>query len=322
MQNSSINNSYSFCKERGSSLIGVAILTVVMGALMSGGIFLLQNYQTIKSDQRTTDNAVSLETAIRDFVATQKRYPCPAQLSVAPDEPGFGQEDCSIADVAGSRGEGVKIGTVPVRTLNIPDKMMVDGYSKRQIYAVTSAMTAGTPDLKNGLGSINIVDENGDSISSTAGYVVYAVVSPGEDNRGAYSMQGDLLEPCAAAGDASENCNLSNGTFVSSSLKSFRGEDTDFTHRFAFKASTPAYSWHTSAWSNCGTDDSGAELSPRPTCFSSTQARSVECRDKQGTVVPVAQETDSDKCGHTVKPDDVRPCSLGPCRWSTSPASC
>jgi hypothetical protein len=312
--------------QTGSSLIGIALLTVVMGALMTGGIYLLQNYQTIKSDQRTTDVSVILEKAVDDFVAINKRYPCPTRLSVAPNDPNFGLEDCTIVDIAG-RDSGVKIGAAPVRSLNVPDKMMVDGYGKRHIYAVSSDLTATSPlpDLNNTLGQITILDESGESLSTPSGYVTFAFISPGEDDRGAYDVEGNEIMPCGAAGssEAAQNCDFADATFAISSKKSFRGEATDFTHRFAYQVSAPAYNWHTQAWSDCGSDASGTEwTSPRPICFSSEQERNVTCKDKDGNDVDAAEESNPDRCGHTPKPVTLRACSLGPCSWDVAEVSC
>jgi hypothetical protein len=318
--------------QTGSSLIGIALLTVVMGALMTGGIYLLQNYQTIKSDQRTTDVSIILEKAVDDFVAINKRYPCPTRLSVAPNDPNFGLEDCTIVDIAG-RDSGVKIGAAPVRSLNVPDKMMVDGYGKRHIYAVSSDLTATSPlpDLNNTLGQITILDESGESLSTPSGYVTFAFISPGEDGRGAYDIEGNEILPCGTSGEASKNCDFADATFAISSKKSFQGKDTDFTHRFAYQVSPPIHKWYTEPWSECGSDidrDGDGDLtnnewtSPRPTCFSSEQARVVTCKDKDGNDVDSAEENNPDKCGHTPKPVTLRACSLGPCRWDVAEASC
>ena len=313
--NTSNNNAYLAHAQRGSSLIGVAILTLVMGFLMTGAIYLMQNYDVIKADQKTVDTSITLEKALKNFIAIKKRYPCPAPMNVAPDAPGFGLEDCSITPVNGRDGIPVLIGTAPVRTLNIPDKMIVDGYGKRHVYAVTQTMTAPSADILHGLGAISIHDDNGVSVSQKDGYVTYALISVGQDDRGAYNLQGKLLEPCGSA----KNCN-GTATFVSSSLKTFRGETTDFTHSFAFKASAVDYDWASGNWSECGEDATGTEWSgsphAQPACFSSYQARDIKCRDRQGNEVALADETNTDKCGHTTKPAAERVCSLGPCRWN------
>jgi hypothetical protein len=289
--------------QKGSSLIGVAILTLVMGFLMTGGIFLMKNYDVIKADQKTVDTSIALQEALDNFIAIEKRYPCPAPIDVAPDVTGFGLEDCSISDTAGRDGN-VKIGAAPVRTLNIPDKMIVDGYGKRHIYAVTSSMTVPSADILHGLGSIYIYDEAGISVSKNEGYVTYALLSPGKDDRGTYDIQGREIAPCPTGTTAGENCD-GNATFVSSSKKIFRGEATDFTHSFTFKASSFEYDWVANDWNDCD-----------GICFSGSQTRTVTCQDKQGNTVPSAEESDIDKCGHTSRPILSRACSLGACSWS------
>ncbi len=325
-----LSNSNGFTStQSGTSLIGVAVLTLVMGFLITGAIYLLQNYDTIKSDQQSIDTSIALQEGLRNYVAMNKRYPCPARIDIAPDQAGFGLEDCSITDVNGRNNLPVKVGMPPVRTINVPDKMMLDGYGKRHIYAVTSDMTSTSPlpNLRNDLGAIFIHDENGNPISQADGYVIYALLSPGVNDHGAYDAQGALLRACdpTAGIEAAENCD-GDAVFISSSVKTFRGEDGDFTHSFAFKGSALAYSWQTGAWSECGQNTNGVDWNgtehPVPACFSSFQARNISCVDRQGNVVPVANEQDEEFCGHTPRPAEDRVCSLGPCRWQVIPAQC
>jgi hypothetical protein len=181
--------------------------------------------------------------------------------------------------------------------------MIIDGYGKRHIYAVTTSMTVPSADILNGLGSIYLHDESGASISQKDGHVTYAILSHGEDDRGAYDIQGREIAPCAIGTLAGNNCD-GDATFISSSQKIFRGEASDFTHSFAFKASSFEYDWVANDWNACDGE-----------CFSGGQTRTVTCQDKQGNTVPSAEESDIDKCGHTSRPILSRACSLGACSW-------
>jgi len=111
-------------QQAGSSLIGVAILTLVMGFLMTGAIYLMQNYDSIKSDQKTVDTSITLQQGMKNFVAINKRYPCPARIDIAPDQPNFGLEDCSIANVSGRDGLSVKVGIFVMKTVTPFQKRM------------------------------------------------------------------------------------------------------------------------------------------------------------------------------------------------------
>ena len=316
--------------EKGSSLIGVAILMLALGFIVTGAIYLMQNYETIYSDQDSVEGLREIETSLMDFVAREGRYPCPASLTLAPDQEDpvdgtvYGREGPTNCNAAGTYsgtfraigrgGANVRIGAIPVRSLNLPDSKMVDGYGRRYFYAITEDMASPGADVQNDLGVISIENQNGDPISDVSGHIVYALISPGPDDRGAYDEQGNLLQPCQAGTDAYNNCRFTTvtnppATFTASSQKSFGVGANTFTHTFAFHANTIPYRWFTTPWDACG--EANFSLSPpREICFSGTQYRTVECRDNRGTVV-----ADSE-CSHTPKPEADRVCSLPPCRWN------
>lgn len=305
---------------------------LALGFIITGAIYLMQNYETIYSDQESVEGLREIETALMDFVAREGRYPCPASLILAPDETAgdgtvYGREGPSNCNAGlyngtyravGTGGANVRIGAIPVRSLNLPDSKMVDGYGKRYIYAITEDMASPGTDVQNDMGAISIENQNGDAISDSPGQIVYALISPGTDERGAYDVQGNLLQPCQNGTDAWNNCRFTvianpPATFTASSQKSFGvGADT-FTHTFAFHTNTIPYRWYTTPWNNCGELRFQLTPVPREVCFSGTQQRTVECRDNRGTVVADAN------CSHTPKPDDDRPCSLPPCRWNAGP---
>jgi hypothetical protein len=123
----------------------------------------------------------------------------------------------------------IKIGTLPVRSLNLADDFIIDGYGKRYIYAVTEnlAIDGTSPNLD--LGAINVVDLDGNSLPSQRGHAKYIFFSPGTDDRGAFDMEGARLSGCDF-GDpiASENCDYQSNTvanrdatFISSFFKTY-----------------------------------------------------------------------------------------------------
>lgn len=306
-------------EDKGSSLLGVALLTLVMGFLMSGGIQLINTHNAVQAKIESEEKTYGLKAALKSYVRLHKRYPCPAKIDIPPDQSGFGQEDCSIADVSGRDGLGVKIGTVPVRTLNIPDNKIVDGYGRRFIYAVTTDRTAsdGTADPRNGQGAITILhslDGFEQSVSTPEGYIIYAIMSPGQDDRGAYDINGNQVLPCDSTSLAGENCDFDDALFKTTETAT-AGKNTDFNHKFTFVARGPEHYWYTSPWSECGKQLNGIKWSgqtrgsvtaSRPVCFSSYQERQVVCRDKQGN------DVSDTMCQHTDTPLEMRSCSIGP----------
>lgn len=303
--------------ERGSSLVGIAILTLALGFLVTGAIYLMQNYDTIHADQESADHFRNIETALNDFIAREKRFPCPAPLNlppdtIAPDGTEFGKEgpgSCTgtlhngTYRATGRNGAKVRIGAVPVRSLNLSDNEMMDGYGKRYFYAITESLATAGTDVKNDLGAITINTQNGNSISDAPGHIIYALISPGTDSRGAFDAQGKIILPCEAGTVAGNNCNFitnptPTATFVLSTERNFGTGSTTFTHSFAFRANTIPYKWNTGPWDECN-----------GVCFSGDQNRPVQCEDHHGVAV-----ADS-FCNHTPKPSGFRVCSLPPCYW-------
>jgi len=306
--------------ERGSSLIGVAIMCLALGFLVTGGIFLVKNYSVIEADQASTDYFGDIEVALKEFAARTGRYPCPAPLTVAPNEVApdgteFGKEgvgNCNGGPVhngtfrANGTGGSVRIGAVPVRSLHLPDYKMMDGYGKRYFYAITESLATAGTDVRSDEGAITILNEDGHSISDAAGNIVYALVSPGTDDRGAYNAEGVLIQNCDTTADAGQNCSFitsasPTATFTSSGVKRFDVGDETFTHSFAFHANSVPYKWDSGVWDACN-----------GVCFSGNQNRTVACRDHRGAA------TGDDNCNHTPKPAGFRVCSLPSCYWEES----
>lgn len=305
--------------ETGSSLIGMAIMTLALGFLVTGGIFLIKNYGVIQSDQTSTDHFRDIQVALKEFAAREGRYPCPAPLSVAPDQIAadgteFGKEgagNCNGGPVhdgtfrATGTGGSVRIGALPVRSLHLPDYKMMDGYGKRYFYAITESLATNGTDVRNDEGAITILNEAGHSVSDATGNIVYALISPGKDDRGAFNADGVMIQACNTTTEAGDNCAFITSaspvaTFTSSGEKKFDVGDDTFTHSFAFHANSVPYKWDSATWTSCN-----------GVCFSGDQSRTVACRDHRGTAV------DDARCSHTPKPTGFRVCSMPPCYWET-----
>ncbi len=286
--------------EAGSNLIAMAVLTLIIGFLIVGGLFLMQNYNTIHSDQSSISNSRDVEDALANFVALYGRYPCPAVMDARLNTADFGVENCSgVVSVVGRDSKNVLIGTVPVRTLNMPEEKIVDGYGKRYTYAITQDVTVPGVNVKTEYGAITIHNKDGDSISDIDGHVIYAVMSHNEEDRGAYDIEGNLLQPCNGPGLAISNCDNADATFITSQ-KELTFDENHFSNDFSFKASSVPNRWHATEWSACQGD-----------CFVGTQNRVVTCRNYKNEIV--ADET---LCSsHTPKPTENRDCGLPPCIW-------
>ncbi len=184
--------------------------------------------------------------------------------------PGFSFEGTWRQD--GREGSNkVRIGAVPTRTLGIHDKYMLDGWGHRIVYAISTEATSTNYWLTSGddPGSIYIIDDHelkvpvdsddagkdslelygsdledlveDESVTDPPGGVIYALIAPGQDSRGAYNRQGNLIRNCKKYSYAWENCDYNRGgskgdsIFVAYPYKQYNGDDSDFTATIRYK---------------------------------------------------------------------------------------
>lgn len=271
--------------ENGSSLIAMAIMTIVVGFMITGFLFIFQNQELINKDQETFKKSDVIAKAINDYVMRNGRLPCPAPLNAPRDSQFFGIEDpaqnCNSANYYAtgasnfvtSRGivstaplgicgtvpvtvlEGtpptpvivqqcnptpncrcntippvppgnIKIGTLPVRSLNLKDNYMVDGYGKRYVYAVTENLASPGVAPSFDLGAINIEDTNNNTLPTQRAHVKYIFFAPGAMDNGSYDIEGARIQPCDNTVPSGENCDYqiagqADATFMSSFFKTF-----------------------------------------------------------------------------------------------------
>ncbi|NCC53683.1 MAG: prepilin-type cleavage/methylation domain-containing protein [Spartobacteria bacterium] len=169
----------------------------------------------------------TVDEAMQLFLSLNGRYPCPADRGAAADTPEFGVEvddtDC-VAPAApgdtltapGAGGVTVRIGAVPVRTLNIPDDFIADRWGGRFTYAVTARLATRNTYTRTG-GAISAIDSAGNSLVTPADSVHYTLVSHGANGAGAVPSLGGGPLPCTAGTREEENCD-NDATFRSSLL--------------------------------------------------------------------------------------------------------
>jgi len=312
-------------KEAGAGLIAMAFLILVLGFAGTTAIYLYQNYNLVEDDQTSVDNSRQIQAAIMAFVNREGRYPCPAPLNADIDTEFYGKEVTSTQCVGGALGSGtfralgrdnetVRVGTVPTRSLNISDELMVDGYGKRYVYAVTERMATPGTNPKSEQGVISVTNDGNHHMTSSEGNAIFALISFGTDERGAYDVSGNLITPCSEDTTAGNNCKFqttpnTEATFMTTMSKSYGSADESFEHNFAFFANDPLFRWVTSDWDNCD-----------GICITGTQDRTAQCQNiESGAVINVAN-ADLDNavknpCIHSPKPEITQTCPLGPCKW-------
>lgn len=220
--------------QKAFTLVEVAIVLIIGGLILGFATTSLLNYTKNTQYQGTQQRLDDIEEAMSLFFSLNGRYPCPANLSAAPDTAAFGVEltdtNC-IAEpaaagatvvVAGATNS-VRIGAIPVRTLNMPDDYIADAWGSRFTYAVTEVLATDTT-FDQTQGSIGIVDSSNlnvaaaNSVINPVDRALYAVLSHGPNGSGGYTVQGGGPLPCAAGNLETTNCDNTDAVLRSTTL--------------------------------------------------------------------------------------------------------
>lgn len=221
----------SFSAQSGISLISTAILVVVIGLLLASVARYYEVWTTFDTKTETREHLQLIQASLRDYVAHEGRYPCPASLTQPVDTATFGLEVTSTGCASGSypgtftasgrEGRIVRTGAVPTRTLNLPDEFGFDSYGNRFVYALTAQFGEPGTDPGADEGAITVIDNAGNAATNVPDNIVQLVLSMGPDDNGAYYRSGLLRSPCNPALKSGQNCDFNaNATFINTLSKS------------------------------------------------------------------------------------------------------
>lgn len=194
---------------KGFTIIEIAVVLIIGGLLIasfSSGLIIYLEQAKIKTTQ---DRLQAIHDAIYTFQSANLRLPCVADPTIGVDLSGFGREvhlvvplaeaqpQCNNVDggesgalvlnnaaVHGFAGTPapdsvpgqVIVGSVPVRSLNLPDEYILDAWGRRFTYVVTADLASFSTTSSSSLynpqfGIIDVVDSQGNPITVTYGGV-------------------------------------------------------------------------------------------------------------------------------------------------------
>ena len=181
--------------------VSIAIIAMIAGSALS--VALTSDFYT--NTAQTNAKLDKIETALAGFVALNHRLPCPASGSTSLTASDFGQEGtpskngCASANFNSGTVYG---GVVPIRTLQLPDDFMFDGWGRRISYAVDSPFANNiltNPECDGTTSSVCFLDTAEDSANITINdasntprttHAAYVLISHGENGHGAFIKNG------------------------------------------------------------------------------------------------------------------------------------
>ncbi|MCI5060822.1 MAG: type II secretion system GspH family protein [Alphaproteobacteria bacterium] len=214
--------------EGGFTLVELAVVLIISGIIIaflsSTTLVALKNAKV----RELRNKMEFIQGELSSFLETHGRLPCPASLQAALDDSEFGVEalsDCTLDDAipglfrtSGTNGKQIRIGAIPVRSLNLLDDYIYDPHKTRFLYAITEDLTK-TDSYDFDGGAITINDKGGNTITDNAHYVL---ISPGENRLGGYeSLTGVLIggDACDSSDPPFELENCDHDSVFISSLK-------------------------------------------------------------------------------------------------------
>ncbi len=202
----------------GFTLVEAAIVLVIAGLVMTMLFNTLEIYTKNTRLSNTREKLEAVNQQLQLFLEQNGRFPCPASLTDAFDSTTYGFEtasNCSTGAVTagtfrttGTGGRTIRMGMVPVRTLNLPDEFALDAWNNRIVYTVTEILASDPNDFDHTQGAISVVDGAGNNILPAAGIGHYVLVSSGREDTGGFSAGGGQIGDCTTVNNLDqENCN-------------------------------------------------------------------------------------------------------------------
>jgi prepilin-type N-terminal cleavage/methylation domain-containing protein len=204
---SSLRTAFSARTRRGFTLIEIAIVLVVIGLLLSGGLLATSPILQSARLNETKQKMATVEAALLGYVIANGCLPCPAVRGAATT----GQAQFGATTYTNNCNTGICVGTtagvglVPWVTLGIAENDATDAWNQRFTYAVDPTRTVADSMERNADGSFpnfvsTLVMEN--LANGDLGYtaLAYVLVSHGPDGALGETSAGVIVQDKYAQG--------------------------------------------------------------------------------------------------------------------------
>lgn len=211
-------------QQNGFSLVELSVVLSIIAVLIGASIILTNKQLLTNQLNHSHDKLEAISEAIQQHLALSGDMPCPAPFNAALSSATFGVSTvCADAAVAGETIDidNIRIGTVPTRSLNIPDDYMFDAWDMRITYAVVKELaTIGSFDGYT-IPATSVITINDKyavaqlDTTNNVDTVAYILISHGKDKAGARNKTGTTTNTCADTNLDDENCGHDDAVFIS-----------------------------------------------------------------------------------------------------------
>lgn len=219
----------------GFSLLELSVVLMIVSVVMVFGLDIAEAARRTSDRTATLSRLHAVQTALDAYAATNGYLPCPSSRARIPTDGDFGVEQRDPADTTQCLTDGTALrkvgifpsayyGTVPTRTLGLPDHFASDAWSNKLLYVVSGqhvgaiggyayydgalAIRSGVRSGTNYIVTTRRTDDDGDGSPDPGPAATYAVVSHGFDGKGAYAQNARTTGvPCGTSvSNDVENC--------------------------------------------------------------------------------------------------------------------
>ena len=210
--------------KKGISLVEIALAMLIISAAFGSIVTILPTKKLGTDLLETNYKLDKIEKAIYAFYHQNGYIPCPASRTDLKTSANFGVSTNCASTATGTTdltptSMAIRIGVVPVRTLNLPDDFMFDSWNMKISYSAVKGLAVD----KSTFNTANASPSNPYVIKDAAGtqnnnistkvYTAYTLLSHGKNRKGAVNDIGNTPIACGTAGLDFENCDDDN-TFV------------------------------------------------------------------------------------------------------------
>ncbi|MBL8642502.1 MAG: prepilin-type N-terminal cleavage/methylation domain-containing protein [Rhodospirillaceae bacterium] len=223
---SSLRAAFSETGRRGFTLIEIAIVLVVIGLIVSGGLLAVSPVLQSAKITETRQKMATIESALLGYVIANGCLPCPAARNIGGTITGIANDGSDYTTACGSDGTCLGAtnnasGLVPWVTLGISENDATDGWGRLFSYGADSTLTNSSTDVQRTSGTFPTFTSNiqmnstgGTNLGYTA--IAYVIVSHGLDGSFGETFQAQALaDKYGSAANSGQNENGdSDLTFV------------------------------------------------------------------------------------------------------------